>query len=110
MPWKNYVKAFPDKFCECMKHDPLPSRCSKCGADRTADNWIDEVDYIREDLSTTTDQVNEMTYNEHGRLINHLGKMGFFNLFFFEIFYDLIKQDDKCEYYESNQSSTTKEE
>ena len=37
--WKSYEKAFPDMDCECMKGMMIPTRCKKCGADRTKDNW-----------------------------------------------------------------------
>ena len=37
--WKDYDKAFPDDHCSCVREEYIPVRCSKCGADRTSDNW-----------------------------------------------------------------------
>ena len=51
MAWKNYAKAFPDKYCECLKQDPLPTYCGICGADRSAANWIPDS----EPIPTNTD-------------------------------------------------------
>lgn len=41
--WKDYNAAFPDENCECLKGDFIPTRCSKCGADRTSYNFTYEV-------------------------------------------------------------------
>ena len=38
--WKDPQKAFPDLGCDCLHRGIIPIRCSKCGADRTKDNWI----------------------------------------------------------------------
>lgn len=41
--WIDKKKAFPDLNCTCLtdrRHKSMiPVRCSKCGADRTKDNW-----------------------------------------------------------------------
>lgn len=47
--WKDKNLAFPDTNCECLNEDYIPVLCSKCGANRTKNNWISNQSLTQEE-------------------------------------------------------------